>query len=351
MFAIKQLFRGFANPAERAMMVAEDLGLAVDKPCANKAGEESYLAATLNECASDATRMLHREYDTQFASLATLDGGRRKYSVLENAVSHIIDTTDLPDVCEEMLDVFDEDWELNHRSSFSSAFYAMLLSNTALAWKGDASDDNIIDPRWKSYQQYMKQARAVFLENAPKDDQCPFWHRMYFAFGAMDGSRPRELQARFERARAFDPAEADICATRMQQLLPMNGGSYAEMDAFALECAAATRSEMGSAMYAKMYSHINFWERLPQTQVNYNVLRNSFFDWQRKNKSQFVTNAMASAAFDFEDFDTMSSMLTREWTEFHPDAWPSPSRAVEALAMLQKRRKGTKAAKPTANAA
>jgi hypothetical protein len=342
MFAIKQLLRGFASPAERAIMLAEDLGLAVDKACPHKAAEQAYLTATLDECESDVTRMLHREYDTQFASLATLDGGRRKYSVLESAVSQVADTTDSTEVCEQMLDLFEEDWELNHRSPFSSAFYAMLLSNTAFAWKGDATDDNIIDPRWKSYQQYLKHARNVFVENAPKDDQCPFWHRMYFAFGAVDGSRPRELQARFERARAFDPAEADICATRMQQLLPGNGGSHADMDAFALDCVAATRSEMGTAMYAKLYSHINFWERLPQTQVNYNMLRNSFFDWQRKNKSQFVTNAMASAAFDFEDFDTVNSMLGREWTEFHAEAWPSNERAVEAMTLLEKRRKTPK---------
>jgi hypothetical protein len=339
MFAIKQLLRGFASPAERAMMVAEDLGLVVDKPCANKSAEAAYLSATLDECASDVTRLLHWEYDTQFASLATLDGGRRNYSVLESAVTHVADTTDAPDVCEQMLDIFEEDWELNHRSPFASAFYAMLLSNTAFAWKGDATDDNIIDPRWVNYQQYLKHARNVFIENAPNDDQCPFWHRMYFAFGAVDGSRPRELQARFERALAFDRFEADICATRMQQLLPSNGGSHAEMDAFALECVAATRSEMGTAMYAKLYSHINFWERLPQTHVNYNMLRNSFYDWQRKNKSQLVINAMASAAFDFDDVDTLSSMLSRDWTEFHPDAWPSSERAVEALSVIEKRRK------------
>jgi hypothetical protein len=342
MFAIKQLLRGFAGPGERARMVAEDLGLAVDKHCANKAAEAAYLTASLDECADDVIRMLHRDYDAQFATLATLEGGRRKYSVLESAVTHVVDTTDATDVCEQMLDLFEEDWELNHRSPFSSAFYAMLLSNTAFAWKGDATDDNIIDPRWKKYQQYLKHARNVFVENAPKDDQCPFWHRMYFAFGTVDGSRPRELQARFERARAFDPGEADICATRMQLLLPSSGGSHAEMDAFALDCVAATRSEMGTAMYAKLYSHINFWERLPQTQVNYNMLRNSFFDWQRKNKSQLVTNAMVSAAFDFDDLDTVSAMLGREWTEFHPDAWPSPERAFDALSALEKRRNAPK---------
>jgi hypothetical protein len=345
MFAIKQLLRGFASPAERAMMVAEDLGLAVDKPCSSKSAEEAYLAATLDECASDVTRMLHREYDAQFAALATLDGGRRKYSVLENAVTHVADTTDSPDVCEQMLDVFEEDWELNHRSPFASAFYGMLLSNAAFAWRGDATEDNLIDPRWQKYQQYSRHAREVFLENAPKADQCPFWHRMHYALGAVDGSRPNELQARFERAVAFDPGETDIYATRMQQLLPGSGGSYAAMDAFAQDSVRATRSEMGTAVYAKLYYHISCWESLPQTQVNYNMLRNSFFDWQRKNKSQFVTNAMVSAAYDFEDFDTISGLQSREWTEFHPEAWPSVERAAEALVSLEKRRKAPKAAK------
>jgi hypothetical protein len=351
MFAIKQLLRGFASPTERARMVAEDLGLAVDRLCLNKSAEEAYLAATLDECASDVTRMLHREYDAQFAALAILEGGRRKYSVLESAVTHVADVSDAPEVCEDMLDMFEEEWELNHRSPFASAFYAMLLSNTAFAWRGDATDDNIIDPRWQKYQQYMTHARNVFVENAPKGNQCPFWHRMYFAFGAVDGSRPRELQARFERALAFDPGEADICATRMQQLLPGSGGSYADMDAFALQCVAATRSEMGTAMYAKLYSHISFWASLPHTQVNYNMLRSSFFDWQRKSKSQFVTNAMVSAAFDFEDFDTISGLLSREWTEFHPEAWSSPERAGEALASLEKRRVATKGTKVIADKA
>jgi hypothetical protein len=106
MFAIKQLLRGFASPAERARMVAEDLGLAVDKHCANKAAEAAFLTATLDECADDVIRMLHREYDAQFASIATLEGGRRKYSVLESAVAHVVDTTDATDVCEQMLDLF-----------------------------------------------------------------------------------------------------------------------------------------------------------------------------------------------------------------------------------------------------
>jgi hypothetical protein len=343
MFAIKQLLRGFASPAERAMMVAEDLGLAVDKLCPNRQAEDAYLAKTLDECDADVTRMLHREYDEKFATLGTLPGGRRMYSVLESAVTEIADTTDAPEVCEQMLDIFEEDWEANHRSPFASAFYAMLLSNTSFAWRGDAGEDNLIDPRWVKYQKYHKLARNVFLENAPKADQCPFWHRMYYAFGSVDGSRPKELQARFERAIAFDPGDADICATRMQQLLPGNGGSYADMDAFAQQCVAATRSEMGTAIYARLYSHISCWERLALTQVNYNMLRNSFFDWQRKNKSQFVINAMVSAAAEFQDFDTINGMLGREWTEFHPDAWASNERAVEAMTQLEKRRKTPKA--------
>ena len=343
MFAIKNLLRGFASPAERAMMVAEDLGLAVDRPCPNKTAEDAFLAKTLDECASDVTRLLHREYDSQFAALATLPGGRRIYSVLESAVTHVADTTDSPEVCEQMLDLFEEDWELNHRSPFASAFYGMLLSNSAFAWRGDANDDNIIDPRWQKYQKYSKHAREVFLENAPKADQCPFWHRMYFALGAVDDCRPKELQARFESAVAFDPGETDIYVTRMSQLLPRSGGSHAQMDAFARDCVDATRSEMGTAVYAKLYSHISCWERLPQTQVNYNMLRNSFFDWQRKNKSQFVVNAMVSAAVDFEDFDTINGLLGGAWTEFHPDAWSSNERAVDALTLLEKRRKAPKA--------
>jgi hypothetical protein len=343
MFAIKQLLRGFASPAERAVMVAEDLGLVAGKPCLNKTAEDAYLAQTLEECSSDLIRMLHREYDTQFATQSMLPGGRRNYSVLEMAVSRVIDTTDSPDVCEEMLDVFEEDWELNHRSPFASAFYGMLLSNSAFAWRGDATDHDIIDPRWVKFQKYSKHARDVFLENAPSVDQCPFWHRMHFALGAVDDCRPKELQARFERAVAFDRGETDIYVTRMSQLLPRCGGNHADMDAFARSCVDATREDMGTAIYAKLYSHISCWERLPQTQVNYNMLRSSFLDWQRKNKSQFVTNAMACAAFDFEDYDTMSSMLAREWTEFHPDAWSSPERAVEALLLLEKRRKAPKA--------
>jgi hypothetical protein len=60
MFAIKQLLRGFASPAERARMAAEDLGLAVDRPCPHRSAEAAYLSAALEECASDVTRMLHR---------------------------------------------------------------------------------------------------------------------------------------------------------------------------------------------------------------------------------------------------------------------------------------------------
>jgi hypothetical protein len=342
MFAIKQLLRGFASPAERAVMVAEDLGLVAGKPCPNKTAEDAYLAQTLEECSSDLIRLLHREYDTQFAAQSMLPGGRRKYSVLEMAVTRVIDTTDSPEVCEEMLDVFEEDWELNHRSPFASAFYGMLLSNAAFAWRGDATDHDIIDPRWVKCQKYSKHARDIFVENAPNIDQCPFWHRMHFALGAVDDCRPKELQARFERAVAFDRGEADIYVTRMSQLLPRSGGNHADMDAFARSCVDATRQDMGTAMYAKLYSHISCWERLPQTQVNYNMLRSSFFDWQRKNRSQFVVNAMVSAAFDFEDYGTMSSMLSREWTEFHPDAWSSNERAVEALTRLESRRKAPK---------
>ena len=346
MFAIKQLLRGWASPAERAAMIAEDLGLAFGKPCPNKTAEDAFLAQVLDSCGTDVLRLLHHEYDAQFAILSSLPGGRRCYSVLESAVTEIADTTDTPEVCEQMLDLFECDWEANHRSPFASAFYGMLLSNTSLAWRGDASDDNLIDPRWIKYCDYTKQARIVFADNAPAADQCPFWHRMYYALGAVDGCRPKELQARFERAIAFDPGEMDICMTRMQQLLPGNGGCHASMDAFALDCVTATRSEMGTAAYARLYSHISCWERLPQTRVNYNLLRQSFFDWQRKNKSQFVVNAMVSAAADFQDFGTIAAMLGNEWTEFHPEAWSSNERAVEGLTELEKRHKPAKVDKP-----
>jgi hypothetical protein len=337
MFAIKQLLRGFASPADRARMAAVDLGLAVDRPCPDKAAEDAYLALALEECESDVTRMLHREYDTQFVAQSTLPGGRRKYAVLERSVSQLADASDDPDICEQMLDVFEEEWELNYRSPFASAFYGTMLSNTAFAWRGDATDADIIDPRWQKFQQYSQHAQDVFLETVPRPDQCPFWHRMFFMLGTVDGAKPSEQQARFERAVAFDAMETSLYAERMRQLLPGRGGSYAAMDAFALESVHATRSELGTAMYAKLYTHISAWEPLPLTQCNYNILRNSFFDWSRKNRSQYVINAMASAAFDFGDHDTVASMVAREWTEFHPAAWQSDERADDALSALARR--------------
>jgi hypothetical protein len=376
MFAIKQLLRGFASPADRAKMAAEDLGLAVDCTCPNKSGEAAYLSAALEECATDVTRMLHREYDSQFIAQDLLPGGRRKYAVLERSAGHLASPTDTIEHCEQMLDVFEEEWELNYRSPFASAFYGTLLANTALAWRGNANDDNILDPRWQNYQDYCAQARAVFLDSAPKPDQCPYWHRMYFALGAIDGSIDSQmavdLQARFEQAVAFDPLETELYAIRMGQLVrgagltpnparvsdlftdagaqslyrgvrPVVQPSYADMDAFALESIHATRSEIGTAIYAMLYSGISGLEPLSQTQVNYNILRNSFFDWSRKNKSQYVVNALVSAAYDFEDFDTINSMLSREWTEFHPEAWGSADRATEALDRLVKRRSFSKA--------
>jgi hypothetical protein len=343
-FAIKNLFRGFAGPAGRAKSAATGLGLAVACRCPNKAGESAYLNDTLEDCASDVVRMLHREYDARFAGAATLAGGARNYAVLEGAVGHFADSSDDPDICEKMLDVFEEEWELNYRSPFASAFYGTMLYNTGYAWLRTGDADDTSAPGYVKYRQYLAHAHDVFLESAPKADQCPFWHRMFSSIGAADGSAKAELRSRFDRAVAFDPFETSLYATRMHQLLPRLHGSFAEMDAFALESIQATRAEHGTAVYAMLYSHVAEWERLPDTHVNYNILRQSFFDWSRKNKSQHVTNALVNAAFDFEDYATIDSLLSREWTEFHPDAWHSPNRAAEALGALVRRRKAVKLA-------
>jgi hypothetical protein len=334
MFALRQLLRGFAAPAARARQAAAAAGLALDRDCPNRLAEQLYITATRDECRSDTLRLLHRCYDSEFVSRSSLPGGKRNYAALEQNILSFAGAMDTPEDCEVLLNEIADDWEHNYRHPFASAFYGTVLAEAARVWRADATDDDLLNPRWQTYQRYLEQARTVFRENAPKPDQCPFWHRMYFGLSLVDGSTAHEQQIRFERAVAFDPLEPELYCQRMQQLA-IAGGSAA-MDDFAMTSIHDTRAEMGTAIYAKLYAHISDWEPLPATQVNYNILRNSFFDWQRKNKSQFVTNALVSAAFDFDDIDTIKSLWRREWTEFHANAWSSNARAAAALEMLAK---------------
>jgi hypothetical protein len=342
MFAIRQLLRGFAGPAARARRAASDVGLAVDRDCPNRVAEQLFIEVTRDECRSDMLRLLHRCYDSRFVSGSSLPGGMRHYAVIEQNLLSFAGNMATTGDCEVVLDAIADDWEHNYRHPFASAFYGTVLAQAARVWRADATDDDLLDPRWQKYQHYLTEARTVFRENAPKPDQCPFWHRMYFAFSSVDGSTAQEQQARFERAVAFDPLEPEMYCQRMQQLAI--AGAPAVMDDFAMASVHATRPEMGTAIYAKLYAHISDWEPLPATQVNYNILRNSFFDWQRKNKSQIVTNALVSAAYDFDDVDTIKSLWRREWTEFHADAWSSSVRAAAALEMLARHQRSAKAA-------
>ena len=285
---------------------------------------------------SGGFKALETYYTKEFASKRRLVSGRRAYAVLDDIPDKLINSEMAPRFAEGRLPEFRDMWEESGRNAFASAIYAQLLFNTGYAFRGTNWARNVSQEGWDKLASYTEEAHDVLLQSSQEADRCPLWHRVLHSIGLSDGSDTEQLEQRFQRARQFDPCDVDIYWTRAYHLLPRWHGSYEEIEAFAKDSVTRTQHELGTSIYARIYTSIRGSEHISETDANWQTMKKSFEDWAGLVNSQRPINMYASMASLFGDEKTLRSIVSNRMTEFHAECWQDNRQAAVAFETLLK---------------
>jgi hypothetical protein len=196
---------------------------------------------------------------TQYAEdEARTSSGLWKQSVFFSGLNQVIADTNLRE--KSLVEVEQKflDWaRLNPNSTTAHAGYASALITHAWFYRGEGRASSVREQDWAPFHAYIEQARGYLMEHAEDAKTDPMWYLEMIIIARAQGWSDDDLMTLVSDGLATYPYFYPIYFETIRNLLPKWGGSFEEIEAFALAAVAYTEEKEGRGMYARIYWYVS----------------------------------------------------------------------------------------------
>jgi len=141
----------------------------------------------------------------------------------------------------------------NPKSPFARINLALVVKSHAWSFRGSEYAEKVPQTAWKPFFKELARARRILDEAKSIADVDPAWYALAIEIAKADGRKRSEVDALFNEAMAREPDYYPVYFAMLDYLLPKWNGDPHQIEIFANQAVARTRSVEGNSMYARIY--------------------------------------------------------------------------------------------------
>lgn len=216
--------------------------------------------------------------------------------------------------------------------------YANMLISHGWQIRGVGYADMVKPENWQPFFDYLELAREHLLEHEDIASQDPEWFFLMARIARAQGWPNKDFVAMIDEGLRRHPGYYPLYFETVEGLLPKWGGSVEDIEAFALDAVARTKSTEGYTLYARIYwyaSQTQFKDRLfDETRVDWPTMRQGIDDVLAQYPDNWNINNFAYFACLAKDRGKTAELMARIEIPLIRDVWRSGQtyRACKALA-------------------